>query len=335
MSPGLSLQEADFLGSYSSRLIRQWNNPYSLARPQVCIHTLILEHCWSQPNAEALCAWDGSITYAELDQFSLAVALQLLLLGVGPESVVPLYFEKSRWTVVAMLGVLRAGGAFVLLDHSHPMARLVEICSEVRATVAIASESLQELGQQLGPGIITVIDTINTQVDKGKNVLNTSVKPSNAAYVAFTSGSTGKPKGIVVEHQCFVANTLSQNGVQNINSETRAFQFASYGFDSSILETLMPLVAGGCVCIPSEKQRLNGLVDAIRGLRANWLELTPSVARFINPEEVPDVKSVLLVGEPMSQDHITQWSGSGKIQLLNAYGPAECSVVSTDRKSVV
>ncbi|KAJ5829834.1 uncharacterized protein N7525_008087 [Penicillium rubens] len=334
MSPGISLRELDFLGSYSTKLILQWNNPYSLARPQVCIHTLILEHCRSQPDAEALCAWDGSVTYAELDRFSLAVAHQLLSLGVGPESVVPLYFEKSRWTVVAMLGVLRAGGAFVLLDPSHPMPRLAEICSEVQATVVITSESLQELGRKLGPRAVTILDTINSHVDTGRNAFNTSVKPSNAAYVAFTSGSTGKPKGIVIEHQCFVANTLAQNAVQNINSQTRAFQFASYGFDSSILETLMTLVAGGCVCIPSEKQRLNGLADAIRGMRANWLELTPSVARFINPEEVPDVSSVLLVGEPMSQDHITQWSGSGKIQLLNAYGPAECSVVATVQPNV-
>ncbi|CAG7947155.1 unnamed protein product [Penicillium nalgiovense] len=329
MSPGISLREVDFLGPHSTKLIRQWNNPHSLARPQVCIHTLILEHCRSQPDAEALCAWDGSITYAELDRFSLGVALQLLSLGVGPETVVPLYFEKSRWTVVAMLGVLRAGGAFVLLDPSHPMSRLAEICSEVQAIVVITSESLQKLGGELGPRAIAVLETINGHCNTGMNTFNASVKPSNAAYVAFTSGSTGKPKGIVIEHQCFVANTLAQNVVQNINSQTRAFQFASYGFDSSILETLMTLVAGGCVCIPSEKQRLDALADAIRGMRANWLELTPSVARFINPEEVPDVRSVLLVGEPMSQDHITQWSGSRKIQLLNAYGPAECSVVTT------
>ncbi|CAG8900395.1 unnamed protein product [Penicillium egyptiacum] len=333
-SPGISLREVDFLGSYSTKLIRQWNNPYSLARPQVCIHSLILEHCRSQPNAEALCAWDGSITYAELEQFSLSVGLRLLSLGVGPESVVPLYFEKSHWTVVAMLGVLRAGGAFVLLDPSHPMTRLADICLEVQATVVITSESLQELGRELGPRAITVLEANKGHVDTGRNTINTSVKPSNAAYVAFTSGSTGKPKGIVIEHQCFVANTLAQNAVQNINSQTRAFQFASYGFDSSILETLMTLVAGGCVCIPSEKQRLNGLADAIRGMRANWLELTPSVARFINPEEVPEVRSALFVGEPMSQDHVTQWSGSGKIQLLNAYGPAECSVVATVQPNV-
>jgi brevianamide F synthase len=243
--------------------------------------------------------------------------------------VVPLYFEKSRWTVVAIMGVLRAGAAFVLLDPSHPMARLAEICVEVKATIAIASGSLQELSQQLGPRVITVVDTIKNPADTGSDTINTFVNPSNAAYVAFTSGSTGKPKGIVIEHQCFVANTLAQNAVQKINRQTRAFQFASYGFDSSILETLMTLVAGGCVCIPSEQQRLNGLADAIRELGANWLELTPSVARFINPEDLPDVRSVLLVGEPMSQDHVTQWSGSGKVQLLNAYGPAECSVVTT------
>ncbi|KAJ5442977.1 AMP-dependent synthetase/ligase [Penicillium cf. griseofulvum] len=334
MSPGVSLREVDFLGSYSTRLIRQWNNPHSLIRPQVCIHTLVLEHCRSQPNAEAICAWDGPITYAELDQYSLAVGLRLLSLGVGPESVVPLYFEKSRWTVVAIIGVLRAGAAFVLLDPSHPMARLAEICGEVKATVAIASGSLQELSQQLGPRVITVVDTIKNSVDTGSHNFNTFANPSHAAYVAFTSGSTGKPKGIVIEHQCFVANTLAQNAVQNINRQTRAFQFASYGFDSSILETLMTLVAGGCVCIPSEQQRLNGLADAIRGLGANWLELTPSVARFINPEDVPDVRSVLLVGEPMSQDHVTQWSGSGNVQLLNAYGPAECSVVTTVQSHV-
>lgn len=323
------MKEVDFLGSHSTKLLRQWNDPYALARPDVCIHTLILGHSDSQPSSEAVCAWDGSITYSELDQFSLAIGHQLVSLGIGPESVVPLCFEKSKWTVVAILGVLRAGGAFVLLDPSHPIPRLAEICSEVQAKVVLASDSLQETASQLGAQPITVPDIIQNRIHTSMAALKSSVKPTNAAYVAFTSGSTGKPKGIVIEHQCFSANTLAQNAVQNINSRTRAFQFASYGFDSSILETLMPLVAGGCVCIPSEQQRLNGLADAIRGLRANWLELTPSVARFINPEDVPDVKSALLVGEPMSQDHITQWSGSGKVQLLNAYGPAECSVLTT------
>ncbi|KAJ5128198.1 acetyl-CoA synthetase-like protein [Penicillium atrosanguineum] len=325
LSPYLPLIEVDFLGSYSRNLIDSWNDRYSLSRPNVCIHTLILENCRAQPDAEALYAWDGSITYSELDRFSTAISIQLRFLGVGPESVVPLCFEKSRWTAVAMLGVLRAGGAFVLLDPSHPETRLMEICSEVQATVVVVSRLLHKLGSRLCQQAVVVPGDKSQEGDD--KVLRTCVKPSNAAYIAFTSGSTGKPKGIVIEHKSFCANALAQNAIQGLNTHTRAFQFASYGFDSCILEMLMTLIAGGCVCIPSDEQRLNGLANAICALRANWLELTPSVARFIKPEQVPDVKSVLLVGEAMSQDHVRQWAD--RVQLLNAYGPAECSVVTT------
>lgn len=326
LSPSLPLVEVDFLGSYSKRLVEQWNDRYSLSRPNVCIHTLILEHCRGQPHAEALCAWDGSVTYAELDHLSMAIAVQLRSFGVGPESIVPLCFEKSRWTAVAILGVLRAGAAFVLLDPSHPVTRLVDICCQVQATIVLTSRSLYKLGNGLGRRTVAVPEN-ETEMKPPESNLKPFAKPSNAAYVAFTSGSTGKPKGIVIEHQSFCANALAQNAVQNLNQQTRAFQFASHGFDSSILEMLMTLIAGGCVCIPSDEQRLNGLANAICTLRANWLELTPSVARFINPAQVPHVKWVLLVGEPMTQDHIRQWAG--RVQLLNAYGPAECSVVTT------
>ncbi|KAL5359466.1 putative nonribosomal peptide synthase [Aspergillus floccosus] len=265
------------------------------------------------------------MTYAELDKLSLAVSVDLQSRGVQPESIVPLCFEKSRWTPVAIMGVLRAGGAFVLLDPSHPVARLVEICSEVQAKVVLTSHALHELGGRVCSQAIRIPGS-EAKLAGNINGLSSRVKPTNAAYVAFTSGSTGKPKGIVIEHQSFCANALAQNAMQNLNQKTRAFQFASYGFDSSILEMLMTLIAGGCVCIPSEDQRLNDLASAICDLRANWLELTPSVTRFIRPEQVPGVRSVLLVGEPMSQEHIRQWPGS--VQLLNAYGPAECSVLT-------
>ncbi|KAJ5575485.1 acetyl-CoA synthetase-like protein [Penicillium sp. DV-2018c] len=326
LTPDLPLSKVDFLGSYGEKMIRQWNDPYSLSRPIVCIHTLIQEHCRSQPDAEALCAWDGSVTYAELDELSLAVSILLQAHGVGPETIVPLLFEKSKWAPITILGVLRAGGAFVLLDPSHPVHRLEEICVEVEATIVLTSRSLQKLGGQVHREAIAV-PGIEIEVRESEHNRTPLVSPSNAAYVAFTSGSTGKPKGIVIEHRSFCANALSHTAVQNLNTRTRAFQFAAYAFDSSILEMLMTLIAGGCVCIPSDEQRLNGLSNAINTLQANWLELTPSVARFLQPDQVPGVRSVLLVGEPMSRNDVSQWAD--KVQLLNAYGPAECSVVTT------
>ncbi|KAF7169584.1 hypothetical protein CNMCM5623_002226 [Aspergillus felis] len=326
-NPALTLRNVSFIGPYSTRLLAKWN-PQTLIRPQTCIHTLIQERCHDQPDAEAICAWDGSLRYAQLDILSHNVSRQLQALGVGPESKVPLCFEKSMWTPVAMLGVLRAGGAFVLMDHTHPVSRLTDICSQVQAHVLLTSPSLRELGMRLAPRVLTIPDILGDDPNNALEINDrASPTPANAAYVAFTSGSTGQPKGIVIEHQSFCANSLAQNKIQNLNPETRAFQFASYGFDSSILETLMTLIAGGCVCIPSETQRLNGLAAAINDLRANWVELTPSVARLLRPEQVPNIQSLLLIGEPMSRDQISLWTG--KVQLINAYGPAECSVVAT------
>jgi non-ribosomal peptide synthetase component F len=89
-----------------------------------------------------VCAWDGDLTYGELDALSSALAEHLAERGVGPEVFVPLCFEKSRWTIVAMVGVMKAGGMFVLLDPSHPAARLRGICRDVSATLIMASTSL-------------------------------------------------------------------------------------------------------------------------------------------------------------------------------------------------
>ncbi|RAK75433.1 putative nonribosomal peptide synthase [Aspergillus fijiensis CBS 313.89] len=329
-SPHAKMSSVSFLGRHASRLLTEWNDPKRLARPGTCIHALILAQCQQQPEAEALCAWDGSVSYAELDRLSSALADRLVSLGVRLETIVPVLFEKSMWTVVAILGILRAGGAFVLLDASQPDARLVEICTTCQAKVILASQALHETARKLCETVVCL--PIELCTEKNLPPLNRPPTPPEsaadaAAYIAFTSGSTGKPKAIVIEHQSFCANALAQNEAQNLNRQSRAFQFASYGFDSSILEMLMTLIAGGCVCVPSDTQRINELASTINQLRANWVELTPSVARMLTPEAVPNIRSLLLVGEPLSQENIATWSG--KVQLINAYGPAECSVVTT------
>ncbi|KAL4802214.1 putative nonribosomal peptide synthase [Aspergillus unguis] len=323
----------EFLGIHSSGLIAHWNTPDLQQVPQACIHTLVLRECQKQPNADALCAWDGTMTYSELDRRSGHLTTRLVSLGVRSETVVPLLFEKSMWTVVAILGVLRAGGAFTLLDPSQPDMRLKEICATIGANTMVASRSLSSRARRLSPMVVSLPDGPDVTDNMATPpATSTTMDGKNAAYISFTSGSTGKPKAIVIEHQSFCANALAQNKHQNLNRHTRAFQFASYGFDSSILEMLMTLIGGGCVCIPSDTQRLNSLAAAVNKLGANWLELTPSVARILTPELVPNVRSLLLVGEPLSQEHIATWTG--KVQLINAYGPAECSVVATIQPNV-
>ncbi|OJZ79485.1 hypothetical protein ASPFODRAFT_149016, partial [Aspergillus luchuensis CBS 106.47] len=118
--------------------LADWNRTVP-ARVERCVHELVAERCHTQPDAPAVCAWDGNFTYGELDQLSTALAVHLSGCGVRPEMFVPLCFEKSCWTVVALLAVLKAGAAFVLLDPSQPQSRLQELCASVNARLILSS----------------------------------------------------------------------------------------------------------------------------------------------------------------------------------------------------
>jgi non-ribosomal peptide synthetase component F len=103
------------------------------------VHDLFADQAAAQPESPAICAWDGELIYSELDALSTRLAGHLLSLGVKPDDVVPLCFEKSMWTVVAMLAVLKAGGAFVPLDPEHPTSRREEILKQTKALVVLTS----------------------------------------------------------------------------------------------------------------------------------------------------------------------------------------------------
>ncbi|KGO71463.1 AMP-dependent synthetase/ligase [Penicillium italicum] len=318
-------------------LMAEWNDRSKFPGANTCIHILFEQQCTKQPTAEAIYTQDGSLTYYELNQHSSELADELRSSGVQLESVVPIYFEKSSWTIVAILAVLKAGGAFVLLDPSHPKTRLADICSDVQASLVITSRSNYSLSSRSCPSAQIMVIPDHKEKKKlsisplphrkAASLATMAPTPDNAAYIAYTSGSTGKPKGIVVEHGSFVSSAIAHSDVQNLNNTSRVLQFASYGFDISIQEMLTPLIVGGSVCIPSETQRLDHLAVSIQQLKANWLELTPSVARLLSPETLTEVKTLILGGESMHPDDVSRWREH--VHLLVAYGPAECSVVST------
>ncbi|KAE8333055.1 hypothetical protein BDV39DRAFT_199406 [Aspergillus sergii] len=318
--------EISLLGPEDCRQLQVWSRK-TLIHTQACTHDIIRERCLEEPEAMAVCAWDGELTYGELDSLSERLALHLIRQGVAPEVFVPLCFEKSKWTIVAILAVMKAGGAFVTLDSSFPVDRLEKICRGCKATLVICSEDNAIIGSSLAPTVITVGPGLMSWPDSGEERIVSAVQPHNAIYAVFTSGSTGEPKGIVIEHTSFTSSIQAQIPQIGMNQNTRALQFASYAFDTSICDQLGTLVAGGCICVPSEADRKGDLIGAINRLQANWLQITPTVARLLYPEAVPTVKTVVLVGEAMSQDDIATWANV--VDLINAYGPAECSVCAT------
>ncbi|KJK63737.1 AMP-binding enzyme [Aspergillus parasiticus SU-1] len=320
--------EISLLGPEDYDQLQVWSHK-TIIHNQVCTHELIRERCLEHPEATAVSAWDGELSYGELDNLSQKLALYLIKQGVAPEVFVPLCFDKSKWAIVAILGVMKAGGAFVALDSSFPMDRLKKICQGCNATLVICSENNAIIGSSLAPTVVTVGPALANWSDSGETGIISTVQPHNAIYAIFTSGSTGEPKGIVIEHTSLSSSLKAQIPRLGLNRNTRALQFASYAFDASIDEQLGSLVAGGCICVPSEEERKADLIGAINRLRVNWLMLTPSVARLLYPEAVPTVRTIVLVGEAISQEDIATWANA--VDLINAYGPTECTVCATSK----
>ncbi|KAJ5414300.1 non-ribosomal peptide synthetase [Penicillium cosmopolitanum] len=314
VDPESTLAEVETLPCEDEEMIWNWNKsvPEKIDR---CIY--------EQPNAPAVCAWDGDFSYHQLNDLAERLAFTLLAVGVTPGQIVPLCFEKSKWTVVGVLGVLKAGAAFVFLDaETQPEARLRAITHQANASVICSSLAHQSLSRSFGAAVVVVgpesLTAVPTPLPR--------VDPANPLYLNFTSGSTGQPKGAIVPHRSFASALHHQLGPLNINRGTRLYDFASYSFDVAIHNVLATLSAGGCLCVPSDMDRKTRLPESMEEMRTNYVDLTASVSRLLDPRDVPSLRTLTLGGEPVSQDDAERWWGN--IELINSCGPSECTPMS-------
>ncbi|KAE8394317.1 hypothetical protein BDV23DRAFT_11565 [Aspergillus alliaceus] len=308
-------------------------NAVTLESHDRCIHEVIHEQALLRPEREAVCAWDGSLTYSQLDLLASQLAYHLQAQGVGPEVRVALCFDKSKWNTVALLAVLKAGGAFVPLDPAHPVPRLKSLAQSVQASIMLCSrnhaESLSAVVENLIPLDSDTWDELS--IPHGEVHLSIEVKSCNAAYVIFTSGSTGEPKGTLMEHKAYVSSAMAHAPQLRVFSDSRVLQFAAHTFDASLVEILTALLVGACICVPSEEERLNSITKVINEMRVNHATLTPSFVDFINISDIPRLETLVLAGEAMSQSQLDTWSN---INLVNGFGPTETAVTAAVNSKV-
>lgn len=295
-----------------------------------CMHELITERAQRFPDKVAIDSWDGTLTYSQIERHSTYLAGTLRDAGVQLHDFVPLCFEKSRWTVVAVLAVMKAGATLVMMDPSLPLARLQNMGKQVDAKTIIASRSQYDLARTIlpeGRHFTVEADAFKHLSDADSLPPLPPVPASALMYVIFTSGSTGTPKGVKISHSTYTSSAFPRAKAVGYDEDWRVLDFASYAFDVSIDSMLLTLGNGGCLCIPSDADRLNDINGVIRQMRVNYAGITPSVARVLDEEVIASLHALGLGGEAVSARDASRWGRDTRIVI--GYGPCECTIGCT------
>ncbi|KAL8641307.1 MAG: hypothetical protein Q9228_001859 [Teloschistes exilis] len=320
------VEEIDMSCPEDTAQLRKWNARLPGA-VQVTVQERISNamHLW--PEAQAICAWDGTLSYHELDELSDRLASDLVASGAGNGTIIALCFEKSMWQPVAALGAIKAGAACVALDVQQPEGRLRKIIIQVQSSIILTSPSRSEFAERLSSGQVFIVDSTSFSRPPLSSTMNGHVIrkpcPSDTLYILFTSGSTGEPKGIVMANEAFSSAVTYQAEALLVGQGSRLFDFVSYSFDITWSNLLNTLIRGACLCIPSEWERLNDFVGAFNRLQANYVHFPPSVAASLTPSTLPGLKTLVIGGEPILNHEISRWTQAENI--LGIYGPAECA----------
>jgi amino acid adenylation domain-containing protein len=279
-----------------------------------------------------------ALTYGELVAHAHRLARQLRARGVGPDVRVGIYAERSPETLVGMLAVLAAGGAFLPLDPDYPPERLVLLLEDARVPVLLArpgrAGSLPTGGAELVPlqplaGAAELAAIPAAWEDAG---------PDDLAYVIYTSGSTGRPKGVLVPHRGFLWAVEALARRSGLEPESRVLQFASASFDASVWEIWSALISGATLVLARREDLLPGapLLATLRRRGITNVFLTPTALAAIPampamPEgasrELPDLRGLVVGGEAFPPDLVARWAAGRR--LWNAYGPTEASICAT------
>lgn len=321
---------SDFVGITShdqSKIVALNGNPPTI--PRNCIHSQVSAVTRRQPNVPAICAWDGQLTYSELDTMACRLAAYLIHLDMKFEENIGVCMDKSVWTPVAMLAILKAGGVVVPLGNQHPLIRIQTIAHNANISILMTDRVHAKRLEGIATHTIILHTNYLNQLPSPKISSWPNVSPDNAAWIVHTSGSTGVPKGVVLEHKTLCATMHVQAARYNMGPSTRALQFSAHTFDVVVKDIFTTLSFGGVVCIPSERQRLDNLGKAIQDMRVNFATLTPTVASLLDLRDLPNVDTIVLTGEALKPAVIKPWLEQHHVKWFNGYGPSECSHVST------
>ncbi len=317
-------------GRDRQKLLVDWNATATDYPAQLCVHQLVAQRAIAQPDAVALTFHGQTLTYHELNRRANQLAHHLRALGLRVEDRVALSVDRSLEMVVAILGVLKAGGSYVPIDPVLPAERQRFMLQDSGVKILLTQE--HHRGRlPIGQTPVVYLDsdwpTIAKRTDESPPA---SARPSNLAYIIYTSGSTGQPKGVLVEHRGLTNVVCAQVQAYGIHPGSRILQVISLSFDVAQAEILRALVGGAALVVATSEELLPGwpLFNILRDERITFAAILPAPLSAIPlGEELPDLAHLLVGGEQCPVELAAYW-GKGR-DIFNGYGPTEAAVCTT------
>jgi len=309
--PNRPIREIPLLaGDLLQQVVGAWNATHSHYDSDALVHEQIAARATLTPDDTAVIEEGKRTSLSEFNRKANRLAHYLLGLGVRPESIVSVCSAPSTEAIVAILGILKAGGAFLPIDPAYPKERIDFMLADAGASVQLTSAAWP--------------DTTGYPDHDPPN----AASAQNAAYVIYTSGSTGRPKGAVIEHtglRHYIDWCLSAYAA---GGGRGAPLHSSLAFDLSITSIFAPLAAGQSIVIAPPRAAAEGLAQVLReGHEFSWIKLTPSHARLLQGPFHSTTRTLIVGGEALTTADLASWiEAAPDTILVNEYGPTECVV---------
>ncbi|PGH05141.1 hypothetical protein AJ79_06889 [Helicocarpus griseus UAMH5409] len=267
------------------------------------------------------------LSYEQLNERANRLAGFLHSKAIKPEDIVPVYLDKSINTVVAILGIFKAGAAFCALDPTSSPAGNDYIVKKVGANLIITDVASPSSAISVDCEFV-LLDQIDLSLFSPANFSVQGLSLDSLAYVLFTSGSTGDPKGVLVTHGNVFHATKGVIEATGADNSWRSLWAINYIFDGSYFDIFTVLGAGGTLCVVSQPKVFSSLAGFVNDLGVTHLNVTPTIAKqLLKPSDVPGLKALIVGGEPLVPEILETWAT--RIPVFNNYGPTEGTVMVT------
>ncbi|NTX38450.1 amino acid adenylation domain-containing protein, partial [Myxococcus sp. CA033] len=342
VAPHLRLSELSLVTELDRHLVLEtWNATTVESRIEVCAHELVEAQAGRTPEAVAVVFEGEELTYAQLEKRANQLAWHLGGAGVGAGDRVGLCMERSLEQLVGVLGILKAGAAYVPLDTKYPAERLGYMVEDAKVVRVLTRASQRAVLPERARELALCVDEEAGEIGRRPDMAPPrAVPPGGTCYVVYTSGSTGKPKGVALSHAA-LCNLLLWQRAQSVKAEATTLQFASLSFDVSFQEIFSTWSAGGALVVPPAalRQDVPALLDfmvshQVERLFLPFVALQALADAVAHGASVPtSLREVVTAGEQLQVTPavVAFFEKLPGCVLENQYGPSETHVVSAHR----